>query len=166
MTQGLQDRGKFLSMELIGYHHVDQVVDHYGEKLTFDGLMVGLAIGNHSDEHCRWAPESLEVIDVEGFAYSIGDDMATSMFSELLPGGWHAGYSLDSVNPNRKYRYAVYLKDFHSEPQMITFEAQLSMLVDPTDVDMMQEWERLEIDLSQAPNAATNVPELKEAFSH
>lgn len=166
MSAELTDRGRYLQLNLIGYGYVDSVVDLYGESLNYDGLMIGLVIENHSNETCTWNGDSLEIIDENGFAYTVGNGKANSYLGELLPGGWYLNQNLRELKSNRKYRLAAYFRDFHGQPTLISYEDRVLKFTDPEEVERMMETESLEIDLSAVPTQSIeSVPELDEALS-
>lgn len=166
MSSELTDKGRYLLLELIGYGYVDNDVDIYGESFNYNGLMVGLVIENHSNETCTWDGDSLEIIDENGFAYTVSNDKLNSYLGELLPGGWYTNQNLRELKSNRKYRIAAYFQDFHSQPTVISYEDRVLKITDPEEYERMMETESLEIDLSTVPpESVDSVPELDEALS-
>lgn len=165
MPEPFVDQGEYLSLDLIGTEYISQTIkNEYQEDVRFDGLFIGLIVENISNETCHWDSESLSVVDGSGFAYSIKymDDAYHSL-DELLPGGWYS--RLDSLQSSRKYRYVIYLKDFHAELGLISYESDLISLIRSSDPDVYEEKEYLEIDVSNYPSEDIGgLPEIREAL--
>lgn len=164
MPESFVDRGEYLSLELLGTEYIDQTIEVYGDTLNYDGILLGLIIENISNETCNWDNDNIELVDANGFAYNIKYSDEFYHLDEILPGGWYA--ELDTLQPNRKYRYVLYIEDFHGELGRISYEANLVSLIHSTDPDSFQEKERVEIDISSSPTQdVEGLPELQEIFS-
>ncbi len=164
MPEPFTDRGQYLSLELLGKEYVDETVEIYGDNIHYDGVLLGLVVENISNDTCHWDNDNIEIVDANGFAYNIKYNEAFSFLSEILPGGWHA--ELDKLQPNRKYRYVLYIEDFHGELGLISFEDNIGSLTQTTDPDAYQKKERIEIDLSSSPgHDVDSMPELQDIFS-
>jgi len=163
MAEHFVDRGQYLSLELLGKEYVDQTIETYGDEMRYDGILLGLIVENISNETCHWDNDNIELVDSNGFAYNIKFSDEFYHLKELLPGGWHA--ELDKLQPNRKYRYVLYIEDFHGELGVISFGDNVGSLTQTTDPDAYQKKERVEIDLSSSPGRDVDgMPELQDIF--
>lgn len=163
MSEAFVGQGEYLSIELVGAEHIDETVSDYGETLQYDGLLLSLVIENISNSTCYWDRDELEIVDANGFAYSIKDTEEYYHLEQLIPGGWYV--DLDKLQPNRKYRYVVYIEDFHGELGLVSYEDDLGSLMRSTDPDSYQQSEQVEIDISSAPSQdVSGVPELRDIF--
>lgn len=163
MSKAFVGQGEYLSIELLGAEHIDETVSDYGEALHYDGLLLSLVIENISNSICYWERDEFEIVDANGFAYSIKDSEEYYHLEQLIPGGWYV--DLDKLQPNRKYRYVVYIKDFHGELGVISYEAKHMSLLRSSDPDTLQKSEQVEIDISSAPSHdVSGVPELRDIF--
>ena len=163
MPEDFVGHGEYLSVELVGAEHIDETVSDYGETLHYDGLLLSLVIENISNSICYWDRDELEIVDANGFAYSIKDTEEYYHLEQLIPGGWYV--DLDKLQPNRKYRYVVYIKDFHGELGLVSYEDNLGSLMQSTDPDAYHQSEKVEIDISSAPSHDVGgVPELRDIF--
>jgi hypothetical protein len=163
MSEAFVGQGEYLSIELVGSEHIDETVSNYGETLHYDGLLLSLVIENISNSICYWDRDEFEIVDANGFAYSIKDSEEYYHLEQLIPGGWYV--DLDKLQPNRKYRYVVYIEDFHGELGLVSYEDNLGSLMQSTDPDAYQESEQVEVDISSAPgHDVGGVPELRDIF--
>ncbi|WP_156105642.1 hypothetical protein [Halobellus rufus] len=164
MSEAFVGQGEYLSFELVGAEHIDETVSDYGETLHYDGLLLSLVIENISNSICYWDRDEFEIVDANGFAYSIKDSEEYYHLEQLIPGGWYV--DLDKLQPNRKYRYVVFIDDFHGELGLISYEAKHTSLLHSSDPDALQKSEQVEIDISSAPSHDVGgVPELRDIFT-
>jgi len=163
MSEAFVCQGEYLSIELVGAEHIDETVSHYGDTLHYDGLLLSLIIENISNSICYWDSDEFEIVDANGFAYSIKDSEEYYHLEELVPGGWYA--RLGKLQPNRKYRYVVYIDDFHGELGLLSYEAEHASLLRSSGRSAHRQREQVEIDISSAPaHDVGGVPELRDIF--
>lgn len=164
MSEAFVSQGQYLAIELIGAEHIDETVSDR-DTTHYDGLILSLVIENTSNSICRWERGELEIVDGNGFAYSNNVSEEYYRLEKLIPGGWYV--DLDKLQPNRKYRLVVYIKDFHGELGLVSYEAKHRSLLYSSDPDAPQQLEQVEIDISSAPaNDIGGVPELRDIFEN
>lgn len=146
------DRGEFSSIEVVGMEYVDRTMEDY-KSTELDGLFISLVLENDGSKLLEFEPDSVEIIDVNGFSYS-PHQRALYTIEDHMPSGWFIDIS--ELKPHRKYRYIIYIKGFHGEVARLSY-------VPPGYYD--NEFEDLEVDLTANPQSDLNdIPILNEAF--
>lgn len=131
--------------------------------MNYSGLLLGIVVENHSDETCDWDQDALEFIDTNGFTYLQEKSREINQLEEVVPGGWHVDPR--ELKPNRKYRLLTFVKDFHGELGVISFEEEAFHLLQKWDPDN-EHVERIEIDVSHLSEDDIGcLPEIADVFA-
>jgi len=149
------ERGEVSSIEVVGMEYVDRTIEDYNST-EIDGLFISAVLENDSSKLLEFEPDSVEIIDVNGFSYSPHQRaLYTMTMDDHIPSGWFIDIS--ELKPHRKYRYLIYIKGFHGEVARLSY-------VPSGYYD--NELEDLEIELTANPQSdLSDISILNETFN-